>query len=180
MRNALSLERSLGTNYWSPIRELRREVDRLFRDFQSPGDFGLSRESEDLWDPACDMNETDNAFVVKLDVPGVKLEDLNLEVEGDRLFVSGERCKETEEEKKGSFYSERSYGEFCRMFTLPEGADTENVEAEYQDGILKIQIPKIEAAKGRQIPIKSLGGPQPTAKLNVGQKSPAAKPAASH
>lgn len=100
---------------------------------------------------ACDVNETDDGFLVSFDMPGVKQEDINIEVKGQQLMISGERKRVHE----GELRRERNYGEFERVFRLPETINSEKIEAHYQDGVLEVMIPKAEKVKGRSIEIQS-------------------------
>lgn len=105
------------------------------------------------WTPAVDIAETDNELVLKADVPGVKLEDINIEVENGTLSISGSRAYSTEENKGGYHRQERFYGSFHRAFVLPETVDLEKVAAGYENGVLAITMPKKEIAKPRTIKV---------------------------
>jgi HSP20 family protein len=105
------------------------------------------------WTPAVDIAETDNELVLKADVPGVKLEDINIEVENGTLSLSGNRSYSTEENKGGYHRQERFYGSFHRAFVLPETVDLEKVAAGYENGVLTITMPKKEIAKPRTIKV---------------------------
>ena len=105
------------------------------------------------WTPAVDIAETDNELVLKADVPGVKLEDINIEVENGTLSLSGNRSYSTEQNKGGYHRQERFYGSFHRAFVLPETVDLERVEAGYENGVLTITLPKKEIAKPRTIKV---------------------------
>ena len=142
----------LWRDNWNPVSEFRREFDRLFDDF-APSTRGLKTEAS--FAPACDVREEDGHYLLSLEMPGVKKEDLKIEVWDSQLHVSGERRLETQGDREGSMYSERRFGKFCRSFALPVGVDTGQVEASYQDGILQILVPKAESAKPRQIQISN-------------------------
>ncbi len=104
--------------------------------------------------PACEVEEQKEHFLITLDVPGVTKEDIKVHVDGARLVVAAERKKERTEEKSGSYFSERRYGKFERVFDLGEHVDADNIEAAYQDGVLKIVLAKVEQTKPRQIQVK--------------------------
>lgn len=105
--------------------------------------------------PAFDVKETKDAFVFKADVPGIKEQDLEVDVAGNRLTISGKR-EEEKEDKNETFYTyERSYGSFCRAFTLPGHADTAHVKAEIKNGELTVVVPKTAAAVAKRIPVAS-------------------------
>lgn len=103
---------------------------------------------------ACDIDEREKEYVVTFDAPGLKREDINVEVSGDTLTVSGEKKSEVKREGKGEYYQERRYGRFQRSLTLPKGAKADSLVASYEDGVLTLTIPKAVAAEGaRKIPI---------------------------
>jgi len=118
-------------------------VNRLFSDAQVRP-----------WSPAVDIFETENEVVLKADVPDVDMKDIDIRLENGTLALKGERKFENEEKKKGFHRVERSYGAFARYFTLPDTVETENVKADYKNGVLTITLPKKEVAKPRQIRIE--------------------------
>jgi HSP20 family protein len=113
------------------------------------------------WSPAVDVIETQDALLLKADVPDVKLEDIDVRVENQTLTVSGKRKFEKDENVKGYHRIERSYGEFVRSFAVPSTVDTEKVSADYKNGVLTIALPKKEAAKPRQVKVAVTGPEQP-------------------
>lgn len=138
----------------SPARELtrlQRQIDQLFDDFLTvPAE--LTRGME-LY-PECDIDETENAYLLKMDVPGVKKEDLKVEFKDNQLFVSGERKEEHEEKGKAGYRHERRYGSFQRVFALPNVGEAEKVEAAFKDGVLTVTLPKSAASKSIDIKVK--------------------------
>ncbi len=105
------------------------------------------------WTPSVDISETDNELVLKADVPGVKLEDINIEVENGTLSLSGTRTF-SEEQNSGNYHrQERFYGSFRRAFLLPETVDLDKVAASYENGVLTVAMPKKEIAKPRTIKV---------------------------
>jgi len=139
----------------NPLREFRTELDRFFDDFWGTGNqpqTGRFRESE--WAPTCDIREGEDHYLISMDVPGIPQDQIKLEVHDHRLSVSGERTMETNGEDDDRVYTERSYGRFERMFTLPDTADTERLEAQYENGVLRVLVPKAEVSKPRQIKIQ--------------------------
>lgn len=137
----------------SGLPEFRRELDRLFDDFwSSPGTLA-GGEMTSSWLPMTDIDEADDHFLLTLDIPGMKKEDLNIEVHNEQVIVSGERKQE--ESRKG--YSERRYGRFQRAFALPTHVDASKIEAQYADGVLKVYVPKSEEAKPRSVKIGDSG-----------------------
>jgi HSP20 family protein len=105
--------------------------------------------------PSFDVKENKDAYVVEADLPGVKEENVEISLTGNVLQISGKREDETKEEGDQWFVVERSHGQFARSFSLPEGADAENVKAEMKNGVLKIQIPKRPEVQPKRI---SIGG----------------------
>lgn len=105
------------------------------------------------WSPAVDILETEDALVLKADLPDVKTEDIDVRVENNTLTIRGQRRFEKDEKAKGWHRIERSYGEFTRSFAVPSTVDTEKVAADYKNGVLTISLPKKEAAKPRQVKV---------------------------
>ena len=139
-------------NRWEPFRTtsgLESQVNRIFNEL-----FDRSQESNlTSWAPAVDIFENEHELVVKADLPDVKPEDLDIRVENNILTIRGERKFEKEEKDKKYHRIERSYGNFLRSFTLPDGADGSKVNAEFKDGVLALTIPKREEAKPKQIKV---------------------------
>jgi len=106
------------------------------------------------WAPAVDIIETENELVLKADVPGVELKDIDIQIEKGTLTVKGERKVEKDENNKGFHRMERSYGSFVRIFTVPETVDAEQVKAGYEAGVLTITLPKKEVAKPKTIKVQ--------------------------
>jgi HSP20 family protein len=105
------------------------------------------------WNPSFDVTENKDAYVFKADVPGVKKEDLEISMTGNRLAVSGKRDTE-QETKNDTYYTyERQYGTFTRTFTLPDGADVEHARSELKEGVLTLVVPKKPAMQAKKIPI---------------------------
>lgn len=107
------------------------------------------------WNPAVDVNELDEEFEVQAELPGLKPGDVSVTVENGVLSISGEKRTENErEDDSGRHISERRYGKFVRNFSLPRSVDGEGIEARFENGLLKIRLPKSSTAKARQIKIK--------------------------
>jgi HSP20 family protein len=106
--------------------------------------------------PSCDVNETNENYLVSFDMPGVKKQDIKIEVQGNQLVISGERHREMSEgDGDASLRHERTYGKFERTFVLPASINTEKIEAQYEDGVLTVALPKAETARGRTIEIQT-------------------------
>jgi HSP20 family protein len=106
------------------------------------------------WVPPVDISENENELVVKADVPDVKFEDIQVNLENDTLTLKGERKFEKASDKGGYHRIERSYGSFERSFTVPNTVDAEHVKADYKNGVLTVTLPKKETAKPRKINVE--------------------------
>jgi len=135
-----------------PIQELKKEMDRIWQDF-----FGKSLLSEKWesieWIPAVDVSETDNEIIVKVDVPGVKPEDMEISLSDNVLIIKGEKKKEEEEKKENFYRMERYYGSFMRSIQLPCEIEEDKISATYKNGVLKIILPKKPEEKKKVIKI---------------------------
>jgi HSP20 family protein len=142
----------MGINRWDPFREvvaLQNRVNSLFRGLND-GEEAVPAAS---FVPAVDIYEDTKKVVLKLEVPGVQEKDLDIRVENHTLTVKGERKFEAEEKEQNFHRIERRYGSFFRAFTLPSTVDTENVHANYNAGVLKLELDKKPEAQPRQIKI---------------------------
>jgi len=138
----------------NPFALMRRMTDEMDRMLGNAA--GFSSGEGTGWVPALEITEKDGKLIVSADLPGLKKEDVKVEVTEDALIIEGERKRETEEEGRGFRRSERSYGRFYRAIPLPEGAETDQAKAQFRDGELEITIPLVESKrKGRQIPIEA-------------------------
>ncbi len=134
---------------WSPLRELGLP-SRLGRLLGSrPEGVGAG------FAPAVDVSESDAEYVVSVEVPGCKRDDVSVEVHDNVLTVSGEKRSEREEKKEKSRWVERSYGRFTRSFSLPADANADHIEAAFADGVLTVKIPKTEQTRPKVISIQS-------------------------
>ena len=128
--------------------DIERLMDRATRGFWPRRQFpwpALLRET--AWVPDMDILERDGKTVVRLDVPGIKREDLEVAVEGEMLVIRGKREEEKEVKEEDYYCSERATGEFSRAISLPEGVKAEDVEATCEDGVLEVVLPKTAAAE---------------------------------
>lgn len=139
------------------MRRMQDEVDRWFGELAPRRAWlGALRDEERVdWAPAVDVFQRGDQLVVRADVPGMSKDNLNIEIGDDALTIRGERRDEHEEEREGVFRSERSYGSFCRVVSLPEGTITDSAKANFRDGVLEItmQAPSREVKRGRKIEI---------------------------
>ena len=128
------------------------DVERLFDNMVVPTP---GFESSSSVRPACEVNETEEAYLIEVDLPGMRREDIRIEVKDGRLWIQGERKREVSEGEKDRGYVERFYGRFERVFALPESIKVDKVEAHYENGVLRMVLPKAEKAVGRSIEVQS-------------------------
>jgi HSP20 family protein len=138
----------------SPLAGLQHEMNRLFEDFFSGGPLRGLFSDRDTFMPPVDVRETSDMIIVDAELPGLEPKDVTIRVEGDRLFISGERRIENEDKSDNYYRVERSYGRFERQLELPPSVDPEKVDATYKDGVLTIEIAKKEEAKAKTIEVK--------------------------
>ncbi|HYY68360.1 MAG TPA: Hsp20/alpha crystallin family protein [Terriglobales bacterium] len=144
---------------WDPFRELnvlQDRMNRLFQDFLPRGEQELTAGN---FAPPVDIYEDEHAITVNAELPGIDPKDVDVRVENNTLTIQGERKFEKEEKEENFHRIERRYGNFIRSFTLPNTVDTDNVKADFDNGLLRIQLAKRAEAKPKQI------------KVNVGQKA---------
>jgi HSP20 family protein len=146
---------------WQPFREiddLQREMNRFF-DTLMPRSLAGDGE-KGLWNfvPAAELVDNPEALNIKLEVPGIDPKDIDIEVTADSVSIRGERKSETKTEEKGVTRTEFRYGQFHRVIPLPVRVNNTNVKADYKDGILTLDLPKVEEEQNRVV------------KVNLGQK----------
>jgi HSP20 family protein len=136
------LQKTEAVNPFVFMRRVTEELDRAFGlRADAPGLPELYRR---MWAPEIEVFERDNKFVVRVDLPGLKKEDVKIEVTHDALTIEGERKLETEEKKEEGFYrTERTYGRFFRRIGIPEHVKAENAVAAFKDGVLEVEMPAI-------------------------------------
>ena len=149
---------------------LQNRLNSIFNDFARPDD-AQETLSVGNFMPAVDIYEDDQKLVLKLEVPGIKQEDLDVRLENQTLTVKGERKFESEEKEENFHRIERRFGSFTRSFTLPVSVDTASVAAKYENGVLAIQLAKKEAAKPKQVKIEISNGAGPVQKMVEGSKA---------
>lgn len=137
---------------WDPFRELEDVSNRLNRLFGRT--LPQTTTSQDMlamadWTPSVDISETDAAFLVKGEIPGVNKNDVKVTIENGLLTIQGERKLEKEEKGKKFHRIERSYGSFMRSFRVPEEVDESKIKADFTDGMINITLPKSEKAKAK-------------------------------
>lgn len=141
---------------WNPMRDmfsLRHQMNHLFDDVFRPvvrDDSGLS-----MWNrfPTVDIYDNDENIIIKAELPGIDKKDIVIDVKDGVLTLKGERSFDNEVKKEKYYCRERTFGKFERVFRLPAEVNPEKISADYKDGILKIDIPKPEEQKPKQIPV---------------------------
>ncbi len=166
---------TLSSNPFAFMRRFSEEMDRLFDDFGFGGNwvgpsFGreffprnLGEFRQPLWSPQIETFEREGQLVIRADLPGLKKDDVNVEITQDAITISGERREENEESCEGYYRSERSYGSFFRSIPLPEGVNADEANATFNNGVLEItmQAPQLQS-RGRRLEIKEGGGSEQT------------------
>ena len=137
----------MSLSHFDPLTNLRLFEDAFTRMLSEP-------QTNRPWAPAVDIYETENELVLKADLPDVDLKDIDVRVENQTLTISGERKFEKNDSTKGYHRIERNYGSFVRSFSVPNTFDTENIAAEFKNGVLSVTLPKKEAAKPRQVKVE--------------------------
>jgi HSP20 family protein len=168
-RSALQRRQAAGGWLSSPFALMNRmtdEVDemfdRIFRDFgvaprsRASGDLFGSSAREGLWAPNIEAVQKGDRFIVRADLPGLKKDDVQVDLGENALTIRGERREQHEDEREGYYHSERQYGQFYRTIPLPDGVIAESAQASFRNGVLEVtmQAPPAEAARGRRLEVK--------------------------
>ena len=133
---------------FEPLKEfesLQNQIKKYFDDFPS---FGFNYENS--FSPRIDISEKEDKILVEAEIPGVKKDDLKITLQDNILTIKGEKKKEEESKDNNYYRSERSYGSFSRSFTLPAEVNTDKVDAKFNDGMLKIELKKVEQKKAKE------------------------------
>ncbi|MEL4894144.1 Hsp20/alpha crystallin family protein [Crocosphaera sp. Alani8] len=138
-------------NPWKEMNALQREINQLF-------DEGLLTNSDRSFKelsfaPSAELSETDDAVKLKLELPGINVEDVDIQATKEAVYITGERKKETKSEENGVTRSEFRYGKFSRSIGLPALVDNTNITAEYKEGILHLTLPKAEEEKNKVVKV---------------------------
>lgn len=137
----------MSLSHFDPLANLRLFEDAFTRFLSEP-------TSNRPWTPAVDIYETENELVLKADLPEVNQKDIDVRVENQTLTLAGERKFEKDQAQKGFHRIERNYGNFVRSFAVPNTFDTDQISAEFHNGVLTVTLPKKEAAKPRQVKVE--------------------------
>ena len=141
-------------NPWKELEDMEKRLSAIFR--RAPVSTGSEKKeaiSVAEWSPLVDITEDEQEYLLAVDLPDLKKEEIKINAHDDVLSISGERKYEKEGKGKKYHRVERAYGSFMRSFALPENADGSKVNAEYKDGVLKIHLPKSEKAKPKAIEV---------------------------
>jgi len=145
---------------YDPFRELRNIQDEMTRLFTGVAPSNREEMFSGAWNPTVDIFEGKDALVIEADLPGMNREDFELSIENNVITLSGERKFEKKTDGENYHRVERSYGSFTRSFTLPQNVTAEGAKAEFNDGVLRVSLPKREETKARKIEITG-GGEKP-------------------
>jgi HSP20 family protein len=132
---------------FSDFAELRHRLDQAFRDLSDGGQHG--------WTPSVDLVRKEDRLVLRADLPGIKPEDVKIEVEDGVLTVSGQHREEKEEEKEHYMRRERRFGSFSRSMMMPKGVEADEIEATTEDGVLEVTIPLPQTQESKKVEIKA-------------------------
>jgi HSP20 family protein len=141
---------------WTPMGNLQSfqdEMNRMFNQFFRGGTGEEAGWGVRTWTPPVDIYETDDALILKAELPGVSKDDVSIEIHQNTLILRGQRKHEAEVKEENYHRVERAYGSFQRSFMLPTLVDQEHVQATYHDGVLELRLPKSEAAKPKRVAI---------------------------
>ena len=141
---------------WRPFRELEELERRLEETFGRPFPAAMWRRlplEERGWAPAIEVFEKEDKFVVKAELPGMEEKDIDVSVVGDTLTIKGEKKAESEVKEEDYYFCERSYGSFFRSIAVPSNVDTKKIEANYENGVLEVSLPKTPEVKPKKISV---------------------------
>ncbi len=142
---------------WDPFRDLlslQERMNKLFEDSLVRSTSKLGEISQGTWTPVVDILEKEDAIILKAELPGVRLDDVDLQIKDDTLVLKGERRFEKDARKENYHRVERSYGTFSRSFTLPGTVDQSGISAKLKDGLLEVKLPKARSVESKPIPIE--------------------------
>jgi HSP20 family protein len=150
--------------YTNPLSEIREQIERLFSDFTEENRMSMQPMQKawpstsmrtTTWLPPIEVTESEKELIVSASLPGMKPENINVEVVGNSLVLSGESRRENKVDEKHFHRSEFQYGQFMRRIPLPDFVNGEQCQAEFNNGVLEIHLPKMEGAKAKKIQVKT-------------------------
>jgi len=157
------LSGAFGGGPFMLMRRISDEMDRLLQSFgldrsllsdQGRGAGAGGQGLATVWSPRIDITERNNKLVIQAELPGVRGEDVNVQIEPDAVIIQGERRDENERSDKGLYVTERFYGSFYRMIPLPEGVDVDQANATFRNGVLEIELPLGQQQRGRRLEVR--------------------------
>lgn len=138
----------------TPVHNLRHEMDRIFNELiPFSWRFDESETNMGIWTPTTDMMETDNEYVIEVDLPGLTKKDIQINAHDNVLTIEGERRRESKQEQPGYLRNERYFGTFKRSIMLPASIMDDKIKATFKDGVLRVNVPKAEKSKKKSVPI---------------------------
>ncbi len=167
----MSLRPFGGRGFYDPYHEINRLLDDMMGGTAGPARrLGRQQGAVTEWAPAIDALTKDGDLVIRAELPGVKLEDVDISLHDNVLSISGERRAEQEEERGGYHIRERRYGSFRRSVALPEGIDESKISARYEDGVLEVRVESAAVAREpKRIQIEAAGGQQGATDVEVSE-----------
>lgn len=143
-----------GSTPWQELRDLREQMDRIIQSTFRGGPSGATME----WAPPVDITEKDGDLVLTAELPGIKKDDIEVEIENNVLTIRGEKKGEREERGEQGYIYERQFGSFTRSFTLPRAVDPSQIRARFENGVLTVTMPKAAEARGQRVTIEEGDG----------------------
>lgn len=143
---------------WNPVEEWEKEFAKMFNHF--------SPTIQSAYNPSCEIIENESNYILSLDIPGLKKEHIEIEVKDNQLVISGERKQEAKTENKNLIRSEKRYGKFTKVFSIPKNVNSEAIEAIFQDGVLELSLPKENKSQTRKISISNWKDSEQSSMLN--------------
>ncbi len=137
---------------WNVVERLHRHIEQLFTDQQNKPANG---ETASTWTPLVDVHEEADKYLVRADLPGVEIKDIQITADKGVLTLSGERHSERSDNEHGFVRIERSDGQFLRRFTLPDNVQTDNIRARQVNGVLEVTIPKVPSSEPRRVVVET-------------------------
>ena len=139
---------------WEPFREMQNALRRFSPLYMPDNGVAGSETAARSWIPLANISESENEYLIKLELPDVKKEDVKVEVADGVITISGERKLEREDKRENAIRIESIYGAFTRSFVLPDNVDEKSIRAEAKDGVLRVHIPKAKTNKSEPLAIE--------------------------
>jgi HSP20 family protein len=149
-----AMEEKMSLIRWDPMREMDEVLGHYNRAIGVPNIMDMEFLPKGDWTPRVDIAESGKSFIIKMDVPEVDKKDVKISVKNGVLSIKGERLLEKDESGMKFHRVERYHGTFCRSFTLPENVDIGNVDATFKNGLLTVEVPKLEKTESPQVEVK--------------------------